>query len=96
MADFLNWKFNSQSDFALIPTTLFNTASNNEAPRENYPRFSGEVIRNFVFQRQFTQPDESQQQLPQQQHEIQAPTTTAGREWKQKQPPYVFCKKRCS
>ena len=90
MADFLNWKFISQSDFALIPTTLFNTASNNEAPRENYSRFSGEVIRNFLFQRKFTQPDESQQQLPQQ-HEIQAPTTTAGREWKQKQPPYVFC-----
>ena len=55
-------------------------ASNNEAPREIYPGFSGNVIRNFLFQRQFYhQPDESQQQLPQQQHEIQA-TTTARRE----------------
>ena len=55
-------------------------ASNNEAPREFYSGFSDDTIRNFLFQRQFYQPDGSQQYLPQQQHEIQAPTTTAGRE----------------
>ena len=55
-------------------------SSNNEAPREFYPGFSDDAIRNFLFQRQFYQPDGSQQQLPQQQHEIQAPTTPAGRE----------------
>ena len=52
-------------------------ASNNEAPREIYPGFSDDVIRTFLLQRQFLQPDESQAQR---QHEIQAPTTTAGRE----------------
>ena len=57
-----------------------NKASNNEAPREIYPGFSDDVIRTFLLQRQFHQPDGSQQQLPQRQHEIQAPTTTAGRE----------------
>ena len=56
-----------------------NTASNNEAPREIYPRASDDVRRNFSFQRQFYQPDGSQQQLHQQQHEIQATATTAGR-----------------
>ena len=55
-------------------------ASNSEAPREIYARFSDDVISNFLFQRQFYQPDGSQQQLPRQQHEIQAPPTTAGRE----------------
>ena len=34
----------------------------------------------FFFQRQFYQPDGSQQQLSQHQHEIQATATTAGRE----------------
>ena len=43
-------------------------ASNNEVPREIYPRFSDNVISNFLFQRQFYQPNESEQQLPQQQH----------------------------
>ena len=57
-----------------------NKASNNEAPREIYSGFSDDVIRNFLFQRQFYQPDSSQQRLSQQQHEIQATTTTAGRE----------------
>ena len=52
-------------------------ASNNEAPREIYPGFSDDVIRTFLLQRQFLQPDGSQAQ---QQHEIQVPTTTAGRE----------------
>ena len=52
-------------------------ASNNEAPREIYPGFSDDVIRTFLLQRQFLQPDESQAQR---QHEIQAPTTTSGRE----------------
>ena len=52
-------------------------ASNNEAPREIYPGFSDDVIRTFLLQRQFLQPDGSQAQR---QHEIQAPTTTAGRE----------------
>ena len=80
LADFLNWNFNSQSDFVLLSTTFFNMASNNEAPREIYAGFSDDVISNFLFQRQFYQPDGSQQQLPRQQHEIQAPTTTAGRE----------------
>ena len=51
--------------------------SNNEAPREIYPGFSDDVIRTFLLQRQFLQPDGSQAQR---QHEIQAPTTTAGRE----------------
>ena len=51
-----------------------------EAPREIYPRFSDDVMRNFLFQRQFYQPHRSQQQLPWQQHEIQALTATAGRE----------------
>ena len=55
-------------------------ASSNEAPPEIYPGFSDDIIRTFLFQRQFHQPDESQQQLPQWQHEIQAPTTTAGGE----------------
>ena len=55
-----------------------NKASNNEAPREIYPRVSDDVRRNFSFPRQFYQP-ESQQQLHQQQHEIQATATTAGR-----------------
>ena len=55
-------------------------ASNNEAPCEIYPGFSDSAMRDFLFQRRFYQPDGSQQQLPQQQHEIQAPTTTAGRE----------------
>ena len=55
-------------------------ASNNEAPREIYAGFSDDVISNFLFQRQFYQPDGSQQQLLRQQHEIEAPTTTAGRE----------------
>ena len=55
-------------------------ASNNKAPREIYRGFSDDVIRNFLFQRQLYQPDGSQEQLPQQQHEIQAPATTAGRE----------------
>ena len=52
-------------------------ASNNEAPREIYPGFSDDVIRTFLLQRQFLQPDGSQAQR---QHEIQAPTATAGRE----------------
>ena len=52
-------------------------ASNNEAPREIYPGFSDDVIRTFLLQRQFLQPDGSQAQR---QHDIQAPTTTAGRE----------------
>ena len=52
-------------------------ASNNEAPREIYPGFSDDVIRTFLLQRQFLQPDGSQAQR---QHELQAPTTTAGRE----------------
>ena len=52
-------------------------AFNNEAPREIYPGFSDDVIRTFLLQRQFLQPDGSQAQR---QHEIQAPTTTAGRE----------------
>ena len=56
-----------------------NKASNSEAPREIYSGFPDDVIRKFLFRRQFYQPDGSQQQLPQQQHEIQA-TTTAGRE----------------
>ena len=55
-------------------------ASNNQAPREIYGGFSDDVIRNFLFQRQLYQPGGSQEQLPQQQHEIQAPATTAGRE----------------
>ena len=55
-------------------------ASNNEAPREVYPGFSDDAIRDFLSQRQFYQPDGSQKQLPQQQHEIQATTATAGRE----------------
>ena len=55
-------------------------ASNNQAPREIYPGFSDNVTRNLLFQRQFYQPNGSQEQLPQQQHEIQTPTTTAGRE----------------
>ena len=55
-------------------------ASNNEALPEIYPGFSDDVIRVFLFQRQFHQPGGSQQQLPQRQHEIQAPTATAGRE----------------
>ena len=54
--------------------------SNNEAPREIYAGFSDDVIRNFLFQRQFYQPDGSQQQPPRQQRKIQARTTTAGRE----------------
>ena len=45
-----------------------------------YPGFSDDVIRNFLFQRQFYHPDGSQERLPQQQHEIWAPTATAGRE----------------
>ena len=53
-----------------------NKASNNKAPREIYSGFSDDVIRNFLFY----QPDSSQQRLSQQQHEIQARTTTAGRE----------------
>ena len=44
---------------------FFNMPSNNEAPREIYPGFSDDVKRNFLFQRQFYQPDGSQQQLPQ-------------------------------
>ena len=55
-------------------------ASNTEAPCEIYPGYSGDVIRNFLFQKQFYQPDGSHQQLSQQQHEIQAPTTVTGRE----------------
>ena len=55
-------------------------ASNNEAPSEIYPGYSGDVIRNFLFQRQFYQPDGSHQQLSQQQNEIQAPTKRTGRE----------------
>ena len=55
-------------------------ASNNEAPSEIYARFSDDVISSFLFQRQFYQPDGSQQQPPRQKHEIQAPTATAGRE----------------
>ena len=55
-------------------------ASNSQAPREIYPGFSDDVIRNFHFQRQFYQPDGSLEQLPQQQHEIKAPATTVGRE----------------
>ena len=55
-------------------------ASNNQAPRDIYPGFSDNFKRNFIFQRQFYQPDGSQEQLLQQQHEIQAPTTRAGRE----------------
>ena len=41
-------------------------ASNSEAPHEIYPGFFDDVIRNFLFQRQFYQPDGSQQQLSQQ------------------------------
>ena len=51
-----------------------------EAPCEIYSGYSGDVIRNFLFQRQFYQPDGSHQQLSQQQHEIQAPATITGRE----------------
>ena len=54
-----------------------NKASNNKVPREIYPGFSDNVIRNFLFQRQSYQPHGSQQQLPQQQHEIQTTTTAA-------------------
>ena len=57
-----------------------NKVSNNEGPREIYPGFSDDVIRSFLFQRQFYQLDGSQQQLPQQQHEIQATAATAVRE----------------
>ena len=53
-------------------------ASNNQAPHEIYPGFFDNVIGNFLFQRQSYQPDGSQEQLSQQQHEIQAPATTAG------------------
>ena len=65
-------------------------ASRNVTTREIYPGFSGCAIWNFVFQRQFYQPDWSQQQLPHQQHveavvhEIQAPTLTVGREQEEK------------
>ena len=55
-------------------------ASSKQAPRKNYPGFSDNVMRNFLFQRQFYQPDGIEEQLPQQQHEIQAPATTSGRE----------------
>ena len=43
-------------------------ASRNETTREIYPGFSGCAIWNFLFQRQFYQPDGSQQQLPNQQN----------------------------
>ena len=43
-------------------------ASRNETTREIYPGFSGCAVSNFLFQRQFYQPDESQQLLPHQQH----------------------------
>ena len=55
-----------------------NKAFNNNVPREIYPGFSDNVTRNFLFQRQSYQPDGSQQQLPQQQHEVQT-TATAGK-----------------
>ena len=55
-------------------------ASNNQAPREIFPGFSDDVIRNFRFERHFYQPDGSQEQFPQQQHEIQPPITTTERE----------------
>ena len=42
-------------------------ASRNETTREIYPGFSDCAIWNFLFQRQFYQSDESQQQLPHQQ-----------------------------
>ena len=55
-------------------------AFNNEAPCEIYPGFSDDAKSNFLLQRQFYQSDWNQQQLSQQAHEIQAPTTTAARE----------------
>ena len=67
LADFLSWNFNSQSDFVLISTTFINMASRNETTREIYPGFSDCAIWNFLFQRQFYQPDVSPQQLPHQQ-----------------------------
>ena len=72
---FLGWNFNNQSDFLLLPTTfLLDTKMSYEISA----RFSDDVISNFLFQRQFYQPD-SQQQLPQQQHETLPLTTTSAR-----------------
>ena len=42
--------------------------SHNKTTREVYPGLSDCAIWNFLFQRQFYQPDRSQQQLPHQQH----------------------------
>ena len=67
VADFLSWNFNIQSGFVLISTTFFSMAFSNEMTREVYPEFSDCAIWNFLFQRQFYQPNVSPQQLPHQQ-----------------------------
>ena len=43
-------------------------ASRNTTTHEIYPAFSDCAIWHFLFQRQFYQPDESQQQFPHQEH----------------------------